>query len=221
MLIMRIILLGPPGAGKGTQAKFICQKYSIPQVSTGDMLRAAVQAGSELGQSVQKTIDSGHLIGDDLMIAIVKERLAQPDCRNGFLLDGFPRTICQAESLTKAEVFLDRIVELHLTDEEIVQRLSGRRVHPASGRVYHLIFHPPKKEGLDDITGEPLVQREDDLEETVCHRLVVYHRQTAPVIDYYKNLVKQISNQNLQYIEISAQGSIEEVRDKIFTALGS
>lgn len=216
---MRIILLGPPGAGKGTQAKFICQKYSIPQVSTGDMLRSAVNAGTSLGQLVQQTIDSGQLIGDDLIISIVKERINQSDCTSGFVLDGFPRTVLQAEALTNSGIIIDFVIELRIPDEELVRRLSGRRVHPASGRVYHIQYHPPKTPDIDDVTGEPLIQREDDLEETVMHRLRVYHQQTQPVIAYYQSMMQQNSQITLRYKAIDAQQPIDQVTQSIFQVL--
>ena len=182
---MRLILLGPPGAGKGTQAKFICEKYCIPQVSTGDMLRAAIKAGTLLGQEAKKVIDAGHLVSDDIVVNLVRERLLREDCRDGYLFDGFPRTIPQAEAIRVAGVPLDFVVEIEVNDAEIAERMSGRRVHLASGRSYHVKFNPPKVEGLDDVTGEPLIQRDDDLRETVLKRLQVYHSQTSPLVEYY------------------------------------
>ena len=185
---MRIILLGAPGAGKGTQARFITEKFTVPQISTGDMLRAAVKAESPLGLQVKDVMDSGGLVSDEIIIALIQERLQQPDCANGFLFDGFPRTIPQAEALRDAGVHLDHVLEIAVDDEEIVGRLSGRRVHPASGRVYHTEHNPPKVAGVDDLTGEELIQRKDDLEETVRHRLSVYHSQTKPLVAFYQNL---------------------------------
>ncbi|HWI11871.1 MAG TPA: adenylate kinase, partial [Burkholderiaceae bacterium] len=182
---MRLILLGPPGAGKGTQAKFICEKYGIPQISTGDMLRAAVKAGTDMGLAAKKVMDSGGLVSDDIIIGLVKERIAQPDCVNGFLFDGFPRTIVQADAMKTAGVKLDLVLEIDVPDESIIERMSGRRVHMASGRTYHLTFNPPKIDGKDDVTGEELIQRADDEEATVRNRLAVYKDQTRPLIEYY------------------------------------
>ena len=186
---MRLILLGAPGAGKGTQAQFITEKYGIPQISTGDMLRAAVKAQTELGLQAKEVMDAGGLVSDDIIIGLVKERITEADCSNGFLFDGFPRTIPQAQSMVEAGVSIDHVVEIAVEDEEIVARLSGRRVHAGSGRVYHIQYNPPKQEGLDDETGEPLVQREDDHEDTVRKRLEVYHSQTSPLIDFYQDMV--------------------------------
>lgn len=214
---MRIILLGPPGAGKGTQAQFIMQRYGIPQISTGDMLRAAVKAGTELGLKAKAVMDAGALVSDDIIIGLVKERIAQPDCARGFLFDGFPRTIPQAEALTAAAVPLDHVVEIAVDDDEIVGRISGRRVHEASGRVYHITNNPPKREGLDDVTGEPLIQRVDDTEETVRKRLQVYHEQTKPLVDYYSGMSGPGSP---KYHRIQGVGSVEQIRDAIFAALG-
>ena len=185
---MRVILLGAPGAGKGTQAQFICEQFAIPQISTGDMLRAAVKAGSELGLKVKEIMETGGLVSDEIIIDLVKERIQQDDCVNGFLFDGFPRTIPQAEALLEGGVEIDHVVEIDVADEEIVKRLSGRRVHPGSGRVYHLVYNPPKVEGKDDETGEELVQRPDDEEDTVRKRLAIYHDQTAPLVSFYKKL---------------------------------
>src|SRR5882724_3641065 len=182
---MRLILLGAPGAGKGTQAAFICERFGIPQISTGDMLRAAVKAGTALGVAAKKVMDSGALVSDDLIIGLVKERLKQPDCANGYLFDGFPRTIPQADAMKEAGVGIDYVLEIAVPDEAIVERMSGRRVHPASGRTYHVKFNPPKNAGKDDLSGEPLIQREDDKEETVTKRLAVYHQQTEPLVEYY------------------------------------
>jgi adenylate kinase len=210
---MRLILLGPPGAGKGTQANFIREKFGIPQISTGDMLRAAVKAGTPLGKEAKKVIDAGQLVSDDIIIGLVKERLKQPDCARGYLFDGFPRTIPQAEALTKEDVPIDYVLEIDVPDDEIITRMSGRRVHPASGRVYHVKFNPPKTEGKDDATGEPLVQRDDDHEDTVRNRLEVYRAQTRPLIDYYKRLAAA------KYRRISGTGNVEEVKRRAFAAL--
>ncbi|MEZ5558359.1 MAG: adenylate kinase [Pseudomonadales bacterium] len=213
---MRVILLGPPGAGKGTQAQFICSQYGIPQISTGDMLRAAVSAGSQLGLKVKAVMDSGALVSDDIIIELVKDRIAQPDCSNGFLFDGFPRTIPQAEALDQAGVDIDCVVEIVVPDEEIVKRLSGRRVHPGSGRVYHVVFNPPEVAGQDDETGEPLVQRDDDKEQTVRERLGVYHQQTHPLVEFYQ----QKSRQNtLRYHRVEGLGEVEEIQKRIRRAL--
>ena len=190
---MRLVLLGSPGAGKGTQAQFITARYQIPQISTGDILRSAVSAGTPLGKQVKKTMEEGQLVSDDIMIQLVKERIQQPDCQNGFLLDGYPRTIPQAESLLANNIELDWVIEIKVPDEELIKRLTGRRTHPASGRIYHLIYHPPKVDEKDDVTGEPLIQRSDDQEGTVRNRLTVYHEQTKPLINYYKNPDKRTS----------------------------
>ncbi len=213
---MRLILLGAPGAGKGTQAQFISEKFGIPQISTGDMLRAAVKAGTELGLQAKEVMDAGGLVSDDIIIGLVKERIQEPDCARGFLFDGFPRTIPQAEAMVEAGVDIDAVVEIAVDDEEIVQRLSGRRVHPGSGRVYHILHNPPQREGLDDETGEPLVQRDDDKEETVRRRLEVYQSQTRPLIDFYQDM----SGDNAPaYHRIAGVGSVEEIRDKVLEAL--
>ncbi|MCF7202082.1 adenylate kinase [Pseudomonas oligotrophica] len=214
---MRVILLGAPGAGKGTQARFITEKFGIPQISTGDMLRAAVKAGSPLGLQVKDVMDSGGLVSDEIIIALIKERLAEPDCARGFLFDGFPRTIPQAEALKAAGVKLDHVVEIAVDDEEIVSRMSGRRVHPASGRVYHTEHNPPKVEGQDDITGEELIQRKDDVEETVRHRLGVYHSQTKPLVDFYQKLAAEEGTP--KYSCIAGVGSVEEITAKVLAAL--
>jgi adenylate kinase len=214
---MRIILLGPPGAGKGTQAQFIMQRYGIPQISTGDMLRAAVKAGTELGLKAKAVMDAGGLVSDELIIGLVKERIAKPDCAKGFLFDGFPRTIPQAEAVTHSKIPLDHVVEIQVDDEEIVRRMSGRWVHEASGRVYHTVNNPPKRAGLDDVTGEPLMQRVDDKEETVRKRLQVYHEQTKPLVDYYARLAAAPDAPRLH--RIAGIGSVEQIRDKIFAAL--
>ena len=214
---MRVILLGAPGAGKGTQAKFITEKFGIPQISTGDMLRAAVKAGTELGLIAKGVMDSGGLVSDDLIINLVKERIAQPDCVNGFLFDGFPRTIPQAQALVKNGVVLDHVLEIAVEDEEIVQRIAGRRVHEASGRVYHTVYNPPKVEGKDDVTGEDLVQRKDDTEETVRHRLSVYHSQTKPLVDFYQELAA--AQGKPKYSHVEGVGSVESITAKVLEAL--
>ena len=214
---MRVILLGAPGAGKGTQAGFITKKFGIPQISTGDMLRAAVKAGTELGLQAKSVMDAGGLVSDDLIINLVKERIAQPDCANGFLFDGFPRTIPQAEAMKEAGVSIDNVVEIAVDDEEIVQRIAGRRVHEASGRVYHVVYNPPKVEGKDDVTGEELVQRKDDTEETVRHRLSVYHSQTKPLVDFYQKL--SAASGTPKYSHIPGVGSVEEITAKTLAAL--
>ncbi|MFJ7883780.1 adenylate kinase [Pseudomonas sp. NPDC096917] len=214
---MRVILLGAPGAGKGTQAKFITEKFGIPQISTGDMLRAAVKAGTELGLIAKSVMDSGGLVSDDLIINLVKERIAQPDCVNGFLFDGFPRTIPQAQALVKNGVELDHVLEIAVEDEEIVQRIAGRRVHEASGRVYHTVYNPPKVEGKDDVTGEDLVQRKDDTEETVRHRLSVYHSQTKPLVDFYQKLAA--AQGKPKYSHVEGVGSVESITAKVLEAL--
>lgn len=216
---MRLILLGPPGAGKGTQAQFICEKYHIPQISTGDMLRAAVKSGSELGRQVKDIMDSGALVSDDLIIALVQDRIQQADCANGFLLDGFPRTIPQAQALNDAGVSIDFVVEIAVDDEQIVSRLSGRRVHEGSGRVYHLQHNPPQTEGVDDITGEPLIQREDDREETVRNRLSVYHSQTEPLVKFYRDLAAE-GQQSPQFKSVDGLGLLDEVQARIVSLLG-
>ncbi|WP_455926043.1 adenylate kinase [Pseudomonas putida] len=214
---MRVILLGAPGAGKGTQAKFITEKFGIPQISTGDMLRAAVKAGTELGIKAKSVMDAGGLVSDDLIIALVKERIAQADCAKGFLFDGFPRTIPQAEALVSAGVELDYVVEIAVKDEEIVQRIAGRRVHEGSGRVYHVVYNPPKVEGKDDETGEELVQRKDDTEETVRHRLSVYHAQTEPLVAFYQNL--SAAQGKPVYSHIEGVGSVDSITAKVLAAL--
>ena len=218
---MRLILLGAPGAGKGTQANFICQKYGIPQISTGDMLRAAVKAGTPLGLQAKAVMESGGLVSDDLIINLVKERIAQPDCANGFLFDGFPRTIPQADAMKAAGVKLDYVLEIDVPFESIIERMSGRRSHPASGRTYHVRFNPPKVEGKDDITGEPLVQRPDDQEETVKKRLDVYSAQTRPLVDYYSNWAKTEPTAAPKYRAISGTGSVEDITARALTALSS
>lgn len=216
---MKLILLGAPGAGKGTQAAFICKKFGIPQISTGDMLRAAVKAGSPLGLQAQAVMASGGLVSDELIINLVKERLTQPDCANGFLFDGFPRTIPQAEAMRAAGVNLDFVLEIDVPFDAIIERMSGRRSHPASGRTYHVKFNPPKVEGVDDITGEPLVQREDDKEETVRKRLDVYSAQTRPLVDYYSNWAKTSPVDAPKYRMISGIGSVDSITAAAFAAL--
>ena len=218
---MRLILLGAPGAGKGTQATFICQKYGIPQISTGDMLRAAVKAGTPLGLEAKKVMDSGGLVSDDIIIGLVKDRITHADCANGFLFDGFPRTIPQAEAMRAAGVKLDYVLEIDVPFDAIIERMSGRRSHPASGRTYHIKFNPPKAEGKDDVTGEPLVQRDDDKEETVKKRLDVYSSQTRPLVDYYSNWAKQDPADAPKYRAISGIGSVDEIKDRAFQALAS
>jgi len=210
---MKLILLGPPGAGKGTQAQFIREKFGIPQISTGDMLRAAVKAGTPLGVAAKKVMDAGQLVSDDIIIGLVKERLKQPDCKPGYLFDGFPRTIPQAEAMQKEKVALDYVLEIDVPDEEIITRMSGRRVHPASGRTYHVKFNPPKAEGRDDATGEPLVQRDDDKEATVRNRLDVYRKQTRPLVDFYRKV------SGVNYRRISGLGKVDEITQRALAAL--
>ncbi|WP_294945428.1 adenylate kinase [Sulfurivirga sp.] len=214
---MRIILLGAPGAGKGTQAQFLSRHFGIPQISTGDMLRAAIAEGTELGKEAKKYMDAGQLVPDEVIVGLVKERIAQPDCANGFLLDGFPRTVAQADALKAAGVDIDAVIEIDVPDEVIVERLSGRRVHPASGRTYHIKYNPPKQEGLDDETGEPLIQRDDDKPETIRKRLAVYHEQTAPLVDYYRKEAE--ANPSLKYIHIDGTQPIDAVEQAILAAL--
>ncbi len=212
---MHIIFLGSPGSGKGTQAKFITEKYAIPQISTGDMLRAAVREGTPLGVEAKKVMDAGQLVSDDIILGLIKERITADDCKNGFLLDGFPRTIPQAEGLKAMGVEIDTVIEIDVPDENIVTRMAGRRVHLASGRSYHVQFNPPKNEGLDNETGEALIQREDDKEETVRNRLRVYHEQTKPLVDYYS-----APDKNVKFASIEGVGSVEEITAKIFAVLG-
>jgi adenylate kinase len=213
---MRLILLGAPGAGKGTQAQYITGKFGIPQISTGDMLRAAVKAKTELGLQAKEVMDAGGLVSDDIIIGLVKERITEDDCANGFLFDGFPRTIPQAQAMVEARVSIDHVVEIAVEDEDIVARLSGRRVHPGSGRVYHVRYNPPQQEGLDDETNEALVQREDDQEATVRKRLEVYHSQTSPLIDFYQNMV---GDNPPAYHCVSGVGGVEEIRDAVLAEL--
>ncbi len=214
---MRIILLGAPGAGKGTQAQFITEKYGIPQISTGDMLRAAVKAQTELGKQVEQVMASGGLVTDDIIIALVKERISQPDCSNGFLFDGFPRTIPQAEAMVEAGVEIDVVLEIDVADDEIVKRLSGRRVHPGSGRVYHIEFNPPKIENKDDETGEDLVQRDDDQEETVRNRLSLYHQQTKPLVEFYENLAA--SGATVRVVKVDGVAPVDEIKTAVLATL--
>lgn len=216
---MRLILLGGPGAGKGTQANLIKDKYQIPQISTGDMLRAAVKQGTELGKQAKSFMDAGGLVPDEVIIGLVKERIKEDDCKNGFLFDGFPRTIPQADAMKDAGVAIDAVVEIDVPDGEIIKRMSGRRAHLASGRTYHIIYNPPKVEGKDDVTGEPLVQRDDDKEETVKKRLDVYHAQTEPLVDYYKKWADSGEAGAPKHIRIDGIGKVEEIRDQIYNAL--
>lgn len=218
---MRLILLGGPGAGKGTQANYIKENYQIPQISTGDMLRAALKAGTELGLKAKEYMDSGGLVPDDVIIGLVKERIKEADCEKGFLFDGFPRTIPQADAMKEAGVAIDAVVDINVPDEEIIKRMSGRRAHLASGRTYHIIYNPPKEEGKDDVTGEPLVQRDDDKEDTVRKRLEVYHDQTEPLIDYYKNWQSSGEAGAPQYVRIEGVGQVVDIRDQVFSALDS
>mgnify|MGYP000057589949 FL=1 len=216
---MRLILLGAPGAGKGTQAAFLCQKFGIPQISTGDMLRAAVKAGTELGLAAKKVMDAGGLVSDDIIIGLVKERITQPDCAKGFLFDGFPRTIPQAEAMKAAGVKIDYVLEIDVPDSNIIERMSGRRVHVASGRTYHVTFNPPKVAGKDDVTGEDLIQREDDAEATVRKRLDVYHQQTRPLVDYYGQWAATGDAVAPQYRKISGVGSVDQITAAAVAAL--
>jgi adenylate kinase len=216
---MRLILLGAPGAGKGTQAAFICKKFAIPQISTGDMLRAAVKMGSAMGLAAKKIMDTGGLVGDDIIIGLVKERIAQPDCAKGFLFDGFPRTLPQADALKKAQVHIDFVLEIDVPDNAIIERISGRRVHLASGRTYHVVFNPPKVMGLDDATSQPLIQRDDDKEATVKKRLEVYKNQTRPLIDYYANWAATQAPGAPKYRKISGSGSVQEITGRAVDCL--
>ena len=216
---MRLILLGAPGAGKGTQATFLCTKFGIPQISTGDMLRAAVKAGSEMGVAAKKVMDAGALVSDDIIIGLVKERITQPDCANGFLFDGFPRTIVQADAMKAAQVRLDLVLEIDVPDEAIIERMSGRRVHQPSGRSYHIKFNPPKVAGKDDVTGEDLIQRVDDEEATVRNRLAVYQKQTRPLVDYYAGWAASGDANAPRYRKISGTGTVEEITARALAAL--
>ncbi|HTN48397.1 MAG TPA: adenylate kinase [Burkholderiaceae bacterium] len=218
---MRLILLGPPGAGKGTQAAFIKERFGIPQISTGDMLRAAVKAGTPLGISAKKVMDAGGLVSDDIIIGLVKDRLREPDTVNGYLFDGFPRTIPQAEAMKHAGVAIDYVLEIDVPDADIIDRMSGRRVHAASGRTYHVRFNPPQTEGSDDVTGEPLIQRDDDREETVRKRLEVYHAQTRALVDYYSRWGASGARDAPKYRRISGVGAVNEIRDRAFNSLAS
>jgi len=218
---VKLILLGPPGAGKGTQAGYITERYDIPQISTGDMLRAAVKAGTELGQQAKQVMDAGELVSDDLILALVQERVQQSDCANGYLMDGFPRTIAQADGMNEYGIDIDCVVELKADDEEIIRRMSGRRVHPDSGRTYHIEFNPPQQEGRDDVTGEPLIQRDDDKEETVRKRLEVYHEQTAPLVEYYKKWRETGAAGAPQYVEIDGMQSVDAVKNAVMRELDS
>ncbi len=217
---MRLILLGPPGAGKGTQAAFITTRYATPQVSTGDMLRAAAKAGTPLGLAAKKVMDAGQLVSDEIIVALVQERLRAPDCARGYLFDGFPRTLGQAEAMKDADVAIDHVLEIDVPEDEIVLRMSGRRVHPASGRSYHVKFNPPREPDRDDVSGEPLIQREDDREDTVRERLEVYRRQTQPLIEYYTRRAAAGEARAPRYHRISGLGSIEAIRARAFAALG-
>ena len=218
---MRLILLGGPGAGKGTQAGFITEKFGIPQISTGDMLRAAVKAGTPMGLEAKKIMDAGGLVSDEIIIGIVKDRLQEDDCKNGYLLDGFPRTIPQADAMKENGIDIDHVVEISVDDQEIIKRMSGRRVHLASGRTYHIIYNPPKQEGIDDVTGEKLIQREDDQEETVKKRLDVYHEQTEPLVSYYSNWSESNEANAPKYAKINGIGKVEEIKQQIFAALSA
>jgi len=217
---MRLILLGPPGAGKGTQAAYIARRYGIPQISTGDMLRAAAKAGTPLGLAAKKLMDAGRLVSDDVIVALVRARLREPDCAPGYLLDGFPRTIPQAEAMRTEGLPLDCVLEIDVPDDEIIARMGGRRVHPASGRTYHVKFNPPKAPDRDDVTGEPLIQREDDREATVRERLDIYRRETRPLLEYYRDWASSGDAHAPRLVSISGRGKVEEIRDRAFAALG-
>jgi adenylate kinase len=216
---MRLILLGGPGAGKGTQAAYLTAHFNIPQISTGDMLRAAVKAGTALGMEAKKVMDAGGLVSDDVIMGLIKERLREPDCRNGYLFDGFPRTIAQAEAMRTEDIAVDYVIEIAVPDEEIIKRMSGRRVHAASGRTYHVEFNPPRDDGKDDVTGEPLIQRDDDREETVRKRLQVYHEQTAPLIQYYTRWSQSDDADAPAYVRVDGIGDLEEVRQRILSSI--
>lgn len=217
---MRVILLGGPGAGKGTQANYMKEKYGIPQISTGDMLRAAVKAGTPMGVEAKKVMDAGGLVSDEIILGLIDERLKQDDCKNGYLFDGFPRTLAQADALKDKGVMVDAVVEIDVDDDEIIKRMSGRRVHMDSGRTYHVVFNPPKEEGKDDETGEPLIQRDDDQEDTVRARLGVYHDQTEPLINYYSTWAASGEAGAPGYVKINGIGKVDEIRDAIFAGLG-
>jgi adenylate kinase len=216
---VRIILLGGPGAGKGTQADYIAEKFSIPQISTGNMLRAAISEGAPLGLQAQKVMEAGGLVSDDIILGLVKDRIAQDDCKNGFLFDGFPRTIAQAESLKIQNVNMDFVIEIHVNDDEIIKRMGGRRVHPASGRTYHVVFNPPKAEGRDDLTHDTLIQRKDDEENTVRERLNVYHLQTQPLIEYYSQWADSDDPNAPNFVKVNGTGQVTDIRDQILDAL--
>jgi len=216
---MRLMLLGPPGAGKGTQAESIKRRFGIPQIATGEMLRAAAKAGTPLGLAAKKVMESGDLVSDDIIVGLVKEKLGQPDCSRGCLFDGFPRTIPQAEAMRSSGIDLDYVLEIEVGEDDLLERLSGRRVHPASGRNYHVKFNPPKVPGKDDVTGEPLVQREDDREETVRNRIEVYKKQTRPLVEYYSKWAAQGDPRAPRYVKVSGVGPVEQIRDRIFAAL--
>ena len=218
---MRLILLGLPGAGKGTQAQYIVERYRIPQISTGDMLREEIRAGSELGLKAKAFMDRGELVPDELVIELVKQRVSRADCANGYLFDGFPRTIAQADAMRREHIDIDFVIEIEVADDEILRRMSGRRVHPGSGRTYHLEFNPPKVAGQDDVTGEPLVQRPDDREETVRKRIATYHAVTKPLVNYYLTWAKSCESGAPRYLNFYGRGSIEHIRDKIFAAIDS
>ena len=216
---MRVILLGGPGAGKGTQAGFITERFKIPQISTGDMLRAAVTAGTSLGKQAKRVMDEGQLVSDDIIVKLVQERIAQPDCKEGFLFDGFPRTIAQAEAIRGEQIALDYVVEIAVDDETIIERMTGRRAHLPSGRTYHVVFNPPRVDGKDDVTGEDLVQRDDDKAETVKNRLAIYHAETEPLVEYYLGWAREGGDEAPQYVRIDGSGTVDSVRDQIVKAL--
>lgn len=218
---MKIILLGPPGAGKGTQANYITDKFNIPQISTGDMLRAAVKAETTLGSEVKEIMNAGELVSDGLILKLVKQRIASDDCQQGYLFDGFPRTIAQAEGMAEVGIEVEFVIEIQADDEEIIKRMSGRRIHPESGRTYHILYNPPRTQDKDDESGEPLIQREDDKEETVRNRLKVYHEQTAPLVEYYSNSYTHNAEDGPKYIQINGMGSIDEIRESILLGLSS
>lgn len=217
---MRLILLGGPGAGKGTQAQYLSERFNIPQISTGDMLRAAVKAGTELGRRAKKVMDAGDLVSDEIILSLIRERIEQPDCSGGYLFDGFPRTLAQAEAMKSEGIKIDFVVEIAVSDEEIIKRMSGRRVHLPSGRTYHVLFNPPRVEDQDDVTGEPLIQREDDKEDTVRNRLAVYHEQTKPLIKYYSDWTES-DNSAPRYVCVEGTGSVEQIRDRILEGMES